>query len=178
MSLPNHKQTAVWLIVSAVLLATLIPGGPVENRDFSHIHPVILSAFNVFLTVLNLGSFALAYFAYHRHNWSLRTSFFVATAYFAVYAIDLAQIFPQSPTPMSFALALIEVLGMTAAVPLMFSARTASTAQSAPVTENKSFRTSLVAAMVALGIGIVWFATDAAMNSDGHGAQQINGVEH
>lgn len=158
-------QTALWLIVSACLLTTLIPGGPVENRDFSHIHPAILGLFNVFLTTLDLGSFVVAFFAFRGHRWALGTAYYAAIAYFAVYAVDLAQIFPRSPTPMSFALAFIEVLGMTVAVPLMFSARRALAQAPANVAVpvSKTRRLAVTTALVLAGLGIVWFATDAAL---------------
>ena len=165
MQLKPHQITAFWLVVSAALLSSLIPGGPIENRDFSHIHPGILGAFNVFLTTLDLGSFVLAFFALKQRQWALNTAFYAAVAYFAVYAVDLAQIFPRSPTPMSFYLALIEVLGMSAAVPLMFASRRAisdipSESSSAG---NSMTRYAVTATLVLVGIAIIWFATDAAM---------------
>ena len=36
------------LILSSGLLVSLIPGGSIETRDFSHINPIILGAFNAF----------------------------------------------------------------------------------------------------------------------------------
>ena len=174
MNFKAHHQTAFWLIVSVGLLSSLIPGGPVENRDFSHIHAGILGAFNVFLTVLDLGSLVLAYFVLKQRPWALSLAFVAAVGFFGVYAIDLAQIFPRSPTPMSFALALIEVLGMTAAVPLMFAARRAAAEASSKVTRSKGSPLRLVttAALVVAGTAIVWFATEAAM-SGGEAQAQI-----
>ena len=165
MQLKPHQITAFWLVVSAALLSSLIPGGPIENRDFSHIHPGILGAFNVFLTTLDLGSFVLAFFALKQRQWALNTAFYAAVAYFAVYAVDLAQIFPRSPTPMSFYLALIEVLGMSAAVPLMFASRAA---QSVDTTTGRSqpgsYRYAITAVLLVIGVAVIWFATDAAMS--------------
>ena len=170
MTLKPHQYTAIWLIVSALLLSSLIPGGPIENRDFSHIHSSILGAFNVFLTALDLGSFVLAYFALKQRPWALKTAFYAAMAYFAVYAVDLAQLFPRSPTPMSFYLALIEVLGMSVAIPLMFASRRASASDDAAtdsrIVLSSSNRYAVTVGLVVLGIVIVWFATDAAMSGD------------
>jgi len=165
MHLKPHQQTALWLIVSAALLSSLIPGGPIENRDFSHIHPGILGAFNVFLTTLDLGSFVLAFFALKQRQWALNVAFYAAVSYFAVYAVDLAQIFPRSPTPMSFYLALIEVLGMSAAVPLMFASRNAQSVNpTAGLKSSSTYRFGVTVALVVLGIAVIWFATDAAMS--------------
>ena len=91
MRIHAHTQTALWLLVSAALLTSLIPGGPIENRDFSHIHPGILSLFNVFLTTLDLGSIPLAYFAAKGRSWALKGAFAAAVAYFGVFAVDVAQ---------------------------------------------------------------------------------------
>lgn len=44
------------LIVSAVNLALMIPGGFVEMRDFSTYSSLVLGLFNTFLTILGLGS--------------------------------------------------------------------------------------------------------------------------
>ena len=166
MKLATHHQTACWLVISALLLSSLIPGGPIENRDFSHIHPIILGAFNVFLTVLDMGSFVLAYFAWQRQRWALQAAFVAAIAFFAVYAVDLAQLFPRSPTPMSFALALIEVLGMSVAVPLMFSSRRAlhEASRLAGELRSSTIRYPLRMALLVIGVAVIWFATDAAMS--------------
>ncbi len=165
MQISKQTQTALWLLVSAALLTSLIPGGPVENRDFSHIHPAILGLFNVFLTTLDLGSIPLAVFAARGKRWALHGAFIAAIAYFAVYAVDLAQLFPRSPTPMSMALAGIEVLGMTVAIPLMFASRRALQGEPASIKQSSSPRYSVawLIAFALVGAAIVWFATDAAM---------------
>ena len=172
MTLQSHHKTAFWLVVSVGLLSSLIPGGPVENRDFSHIHPAILGAFNIFLTVLDLGSLVLAFFAARQRRLALKLAFAAAIAFFGVYAIDLAQIFPRSPTPMSFALALIEVLGMTAAIPLMFVSRRAlaELGISSKGSATSYVRYPMLAALFVIGGVVVWYATAAAMGSDVIGA--------
>ena len=172
MQLTKQMETALWLLISAALLTSLIPGGPIENRDFSHIHPAVLGLFNVFLTTLDLGSIPLAIFAARGKRWAIHGAFAAATAYFAVYAVDLAQLFPRSPTPMSMALAGIEVLGITVAVPLMFAARRALEADLRATETRRSFGMPLGWALtfVLVGGAIVWFATDAAMS----GAEDIS----
>lgn len=150
------------------MLAALIPGGPIENRDFSHIHPAILGGFNIFLTALDFGSLVLVYFVIRRRAWAFSAAFVAAISYFAVYAIDLAQLFPRSPTPMSFALSSIEVLGMTVAVPLMFATRRALVAAPpARVVKNapRHVMLAIAAALLAVGLAVVWFATNSAMNA-------------
>lgn len=178
MKIETRHETAFWLVISVALLSSLIPGGPVENRDFSHIHPGVLGAFNVFLTTLDIGSVVLAYFAVTRRRWALSGAFYAGVAFFGVYAVDLAQVFPQSPTPMSFALSLIEVLGMTAAVPLMFAARRGLSEEQdqragAPAS---GARYAIAASLVAVGIAVVWFATESAMESGLPGSSAVDTV--
>jgi len=119
----------------------------------------------VFLTTLDLGSLVLAYFAWKKRSWAFRAAFSAGVAYFAVYAVDLAQLFPRSPTPMSFSLALIEVMGMTASVPLMFASRRShrDINDADEVSGTNSTRYAIALALTLVGIGIIWFATDAAM---------------
>lgn len=180
MILRNRTYIIGLLFLSAIFLASLIPGGPIENRDFSHINVSILGGFNLFLTVLNLGTFVLLYGVYRNRHWALATAWFAGFTYFFVYGIDLAQVFPRSPTPMSQALSLIEVLGMCAAVPLMylswpytpFASRysvhqernvdnSVTQSKSNPITGS---RIALMAVAIALSVGIIFFATNSAMN--------------
>ncbi len=180
MNIQNRNYIILFLAVSALLLASLIPGGPIENRDFSHIHVGVLGGFNIFLTMLNIGTFALIYWVRKQRRWALTAAWFAGLAYFFVYAIDLAQVFPQSPTPMSQALSLIEVLGICAAVPLMFlswpytpfasgSSHYRDFGADGEVREvtpmpTKKLHLVLIAFVIALGIGIILFATDSAIN--------------
>lgn len=167
MKLKQRTIVTALLGLSAGLLATLIPGGPIENRDFSHINPSILAAFNVFLTSLDLGTLVLMMFTARGHAWALMSAFYVAIAYYGVYAIDLAQVFPKSPTPMSPALAGVEVLGMTASIPLMIYSRYVVFNEIAKPVDRlpKSVKVIGVSAVLIAGIAITWFATDAAMHS-------------
>ncbi len=108
----------VLLVVSALLLTSLVPGGLVENRDFSHINTMVLVAFNMYLTVLALGSFVVGVGCL-RHSTSVFATLAAGVSYVLVYALDLLQIFPVSPTPMSHALWAIEVAGLLLALPLV-----------------------------------------------------------
>jgi len=173
------------LALSSILLAALIPGGPIENRDFSHINAGILGVFNLFLTILNLGTIVVFYYVYKQRRWAISAAFVLAVAYFVVYAIDLAQLFPRSPTPMTSHLAMVEVLGICAAVPLiflclqyrpLFSTKTILEQTSASHIDIQQLafakprpmpvvRIALIVLLIGVGIGIVIFATDAAINS-------------
>lgn len=114
-----YNCIALLLIVLTLALMSLVPGGPIENRDFSHISPLILSVFNLFLTTLGLGSLMLAYFAKLKYRWAVAGGLLAALSYFIVFVLDLAHVFPVSPTPMPTLLELIEILGTLLALALM-----------------------------------------------------------
>lgn len=103
-----------------VLLTILVPGGPVETRGFTHINPKILSVFNVFLTSVGIISLLLIYFVFKNQKWSYLMSFFCGLTYFIIYAIDLGDLSPVSPTAMPLVLFMIEIIGSIVSLPLMY----------------------------------------------------------
>ena len=154
------------LVLSAVLLGLLIPGGPIENRNFSHIAPTILGIFNTFLTVLGIASLPLAYFSIGAGNIALIASAVCGISYFLVYALDLTTIFPVSPDKMPRALFIIEVLGFIIAIPLTFFSLYYLTLPRAGITEmdlSSSTINSIFVVVLIIGIGVIIFATKAAM---------------
>ncbi|WP_293120029.1 hypothetical protein [Moorena sp. SIO4G3] len=127
----RHLVSAL-LVLSFGLLASLVPGGLIETRSFSHIDPLILGIFNTFLTSLVIVSILIVYFILKDLNWAFIVSGLCAISYFIVYALDLGTLFPVSPDPMPQALFVIELLGMIVSLPLLFlSVRGA-------ITSNKS----------------------------------------
>ena len=108
------------LILSSVLLGVLVPGGPIETRNFSHIEPIILATFNTFLTLLSIGSLLLVYFIFRGTKWAFIISAICGFSYFLVYVLDLGVIFPVSSDPMPVALFVIEIVGTIVSVPLTF----------------------------------------------------------
>lgn len=164
-----NRGVSSLLVFSAVLLGILVPGGPIETRDFSHISPVILAAFNTFLTVLGIGSIAFAYFALKGKHWAVVASLVCGISYFLVYALDLGKIFPVSPNEMPLALLVIEVVGLLVSLPLAYLSWRAiqmtmelGYANESGSAMNKKHVQVLAIAVLA-GIGIIIFATLAAM---------------
>lgn len=170
----------VLLVASSAMLAAMIPGGPVEARDFSGIPPLVLGAFNVFLTALGLAGFAAAFLVARGYRAGAPLSLAAAASFFAVYALDLLEIFPRSPTAMPPVLFVLETAGLLVALPLAalsaFSLREGSsgsrTAKKAapsaggPAATRKLPRAATAAAVVAVAavaLAIVAFATVSAM---------------
>lgn len=62
----DTNRIAILLYTSFLLLSSLIPGGPIETRSFSHIDSEVLLAFNTFLTLVALGSAITAVLVWKR----------------------------------------------------------------------------------------------------------------
>lgn len=101
---------------NVMLLAILVPGGPIENRDFSKLKGVVFWGFNLFLILLGVMSFITCYLLLIAHPNAIFITKIIAVLYFIVYIIDLAGIFPKSPTKMSKPLMLFEIINGSMAV--------------------------------------------------------------
>jgi len=166
----NRYFVPSFLILSCGLLGVLIPGGPIETRNFSHISPVILGAFNTFLTLLGIASIMIIYFIFKHKAWAFLASLVCGVSYFLVYVLDLWNIFPVSSDPMPNALYIIEMLGLIASIPLMiFSVQ----GMICRTTNNQDLKNELyskkiifvVLLLMLVGVGIIIFATKSAMRN-------------
>jgi hypothetical protein len=115
----NTIYLSLIIFLNVTLLAILVPGGPIENRDFSALKGVVFWGFNVFLITLGLTSFYSIYALFSDLSIVELIIKFIATAYIIVYAVDLIGIFPKSPTKMSKTLMLFEIINLCAAVYLL-----------------------------------------------------------
>jgi hypothetical protein len=107
-----------------VLLAVLVPGGPVETRSFSILAPWVYWGFNTFLISLGIFTVITLVFAVLKRRWAFIAAIVAAGLYILVYVLDLAGIFPVSPDPMPAALLWIEVIdSILAAVLIVFSVK-------------------------------------------------------
>lgn len=168
MSINRKHSITILLILSCGLLGVLVPGGSVETRDFSHISPFILGCFNTFLTLLVMISILIIYYLLQEINWSYLVAAICGLSYFAVYALDLAEIFPVSPVPMPRTLFIIEAIGLIVSLPIMFlSIKELSFADSLHEQETKKiYSKSFVYFAFFLSIAslaIIIFATKSAM---------------
>jgi hypothetical protein len=112
----NSLFLSIIILLNVTLLAILVPGGPIENRDFSNLKGLVFWGFNAFLITLGMASFYAIYSALGGlSNTGLVTSI-LACAYILVYGLDLAGIFPKSPSKMSKPLMLIEIINLCMAI--------------------------------------------------------------
>ena len=142
-------------------------GGPIENRDFSHIHPAILLGFNSFLALLGLGSLPLAYGVWRGSALAHAGAGAAGAAYLLVYAVDLVGLFPQSPSAMSAPLWWVEVAGLAVALPLAICGYLAfrELRRSAQPDHPKMLNPLAWLGGAAAAVAIVGFATWSAINS-------------
>ncbi|TWU21444.1 hypothetical protein Pla52o_36290 [Novipirellula galeiformis] len=115
----SRISLSLLLFASFVLLASLVPGGPIETRDFSHINPAILAAFNLFLATLGIVRIVAAFLVRPGSTPVYWASVVIGFCYFLVYVLDLANVFPKSPDSMPPLLLVIELIGTILSIPLM-----------------------------------------------------------
>ena len=153
--------SSLLILASALNLALMVPGGFVETRAFPDYPVWIIAGFNIFLTVLGLGALILA-LPLWRTGKPRTVAIAAAASFVAVYAADLAEVFPVSSTPMPPLLTALEwigaALGLLALVAL---ARLSPSGDAAPMPGTMLRR--LFWPLVALATLIVVFDTRAAI---------------
>ena len=106
----------LFLFLNAALLTILVPGGPIENRDFTNLTGIIYWGFNIFLISLGILTFLTTYYVLIRERMAIRLGIILSICYLIVYILDLAKIFPRSSTKMSNKLMLMEIVNSLNAV--------------------------------------------------------------
>ena len=107
---------SVLMFLIVTLLVVLVPGGPIENRDFHGLKGVVFWGFNVFLITLGIMSYITSYLLLIANSNAIALSKVIAVLYFILSIVDLAGIFPKSPTKMSKTLMLMELIISSLAV--------------------------------------------------------------
>lgn len=158
----SRPLITILLVLSALNLALMVPGGFVETRDFSAYPAIVLGAFNIFLTVLGLGSIVLAY-TFARSGRGRTWSALAGIAYVAVYLLDIGRIFPVPPNPMSTLLATLEWIGTALGLVLAIAAFAFEDGKANSGSAVPRLRIPIVVGLVAAAIVIVVFATKSAM---------------
>lgn len=120
----NRRPVLIPLLALLVSFASLVPGGPIETRDFSGLEPAVYRGFNAFLTSLVLAGALAAWLVWKDRRAGYRLAIPVAWLFVAVVAMDLGRVFPVSPDPTGFVLGLILVVdGILAAYVAAFAHR-------------------------------------------------------
>lgn len=110
-SLKAYRKVVAFCFLALLLsFASLAPGGPIENRDFSHLTPTAYWGFNAFLIILGLTGFIFVYFIWRGRRGGYRAAIVIGWLYIAVVALDLGKVFPVSPDPTGFGLGTVMIL--------------------------------------------------------------------
>lgn len=167
-SSPTQLFTIGLLALSIALLSSLIPGGPIENRDFGHLGVTAVLSFNIFLAGLILTSAGALVLVWKTSHFGGVLAFLCGLGFAGVYLLDLFEIFPTSPTTMSDALFTVEAVGLLTAgllIAVSHSLAVNGPGAKASTTQLRSFSLPLPILLVVLtvSVGVIGFATVSAL---------------
>ena len=105
-----RRPVALCLLALLLTFASLAPGGPIENRDFSHMSAASYWGLNAFLIILGLAGFASVYSVWKGQRRGYWAAIAIGWLYVAVVTSDLGRVFPGSPDPTGFLLGMVMIL--------------------------------------------------------------------
>jgi len=111
-----RRPVALCLLALLLSFASLVPGGPIENRDLSHLSAQAYWGFNAFSIALASAGFASVYSVWKGKRRGYWAAIVVAWLYVVVVASDLGRVFPVSPDPTGLALGLVMIVDAILAV--------------------------------------------------------------
>ncbi len=106
---------AVLLVAMTLILTPMAPGGIIDTRDFAPLPRWQFTLFNIFLVSLGLASFVVAGFSLSGATWVYVPAIVLGALFIAVYAADLAEVFPVVPDRMPSQLLVLEVINLALA---------------------------------------------------------------
>lgn len=156
------RALCILVILSAVNLALMIPGGFIETRTFPGYSVAVLAAFNIFLTCLGIGSLVLGYRIFRTSHAGI-FPIVTGVAYVAVYALDLAHIFPIAGAPMTTMLAALEWIGIILGLAVIAGGLRLVIANDGTAVSGSTTPRTLLLTLGIAGFLIVVFATLSAI---------------
>ncbi len=169
MTSPSKPFITIGLLaISIALLSSLIPGGPIEHRDFGHLGVTTVLSFNIFLAGLILTSAVALVLIWKGSRFGGALAFHCGVGFAGVYLLDLFEIFPTSPTTMSDVLFYVEAVGLITAGLLMAVSHTLTIdglGARASSDQRRSFSPPLpmVFFILTVSVGTIAFATVSAL---------------
>jgi hypothetical protein len=107
----EYRKTVIYTMLALLLsFASLAPGGPFENRDFSHLPRPVFNGFNAFLISLGIVGFVTVFLIWKEKIAAYWIAIVVGWLYVIVVASDLGKVFPVSPDHTGFALGMILIV--------------------------------------------------------------------
>jgi hypothetical protein len=121
-AMPLRRRTPALLLLSVLILAPLIPGGPIENRTFAEYPIWVIASFNLIISVIVLAALPLAWLGRRGGRRVAIGSALDGAGFTAIYALDMLKIFPVSDTPMSPTLRVMAFAGLATGLAVVASA--------------------------------------------------------
>ncbi len=103
------RRAGILLLLLVLSFATLVPGGPIETRDFSHLGGTVFWGFNAFLITLAVLAIVSAIGLLRSNSTAGWGAIASAWSYLFVVFLDLGHVFPVSPDAIPLALGLVEI---------------------------------------------------------------------
>lgn len=104
-----YRGVSRLLLALVVSFTSLVPGGPLETRDFSALGKTVIWGFNAFLVVLGVAALIATYLTRRGHTLAFRAAIVIAWLYLTVIILDWSHVFPRSAEPMSVWLCMVEI---------------------------------------------------------------------
>jgi hypothetical protein len=153
--MPPRRRTPARLLHSVLILAPLIPGGPIETRILAEYPIWAIASFNLVISVIVLAALPLAWIGRRGGRRVAIGSVLDGAGFTAIYALDMLKIFPVSETPMSPTLLVMAFAGLATGLAVVASAL-ADLAQQPPDRAGApAIPRKVVWLLVALALGLI-----------------------
>ncbi|HBG98160.1 MAG TPA: hypothetical protein DDY29_05345 [Rhodobacteraceae bacterium] len=153
--MPPRRRTPARLLHSVLILAPLIPGGPIETRILAEYPIWAIASFNLVISVIVLAALPLAWIGRRGGRRVAIGSVLDGAGFTAIYALDMLKIFPVSETPMSPTLRVMAFAGLATGLAVVASAL-ADLAQQPPDRAGApAIPRKVVWLLVALALGLI-----------------------
>ena len=106
------RRAGILLGILVLSFATLVPGGPIETRDFSGLDGSVFWGFNAFLVALGLVAVTSAVALLKGADRFVWPAIAACWGYIFVVLLDLGGVFPRSPDVIPVALGVVEILDL------------------------------------------------------------------
>lgn len=115
----QRSQLSVCLGLNAILMTLMLPGGPVEIRDFSAYSATTLTLYRLFLSALITGTLLSISLCIKQYQGAGAGSIIAGICYLSAHALGLLDILLHSPNPATAILLTLELVACTAAISLI-----------------------------------------------------------
>ncbi|MGV6820989.1 MAG: hypothetical protein ACWA5T_10905 [Parvularcula sp.] len=103
----NRAGKALLLLVGSFI--TLVPGGPIETRDFTGLGGNVFWGFNAFLIALAILAVSSGVALLRGRKACALPAIAASWGYLFVVFLDLGHVFPASPDPIPVLLGIVEI---------------------------------------------------------------------